>query len=109
MVTKSIRLTEEEADEVAGYLQLVGGTVAALLKEAALRGFREMRVSRGVLAYVEGAPVAEAARIAGLPRAPFLQALIERGISVLRDAGDVQAELDALLAAEAATGQRVRS
>jgi len=30
VVTKSIRLSDEEAKEIAGYLDLVGGTGAAL-------------------------------------------------------------------------------
>jgi len=102
MVTKSIRLSEIEAQEVAGYLDLVGGTEAALLKEAALRGLREIRLSRGVLAYIDEALPEEAARIAGLPRAPFLQALMERGVTLLREPVGIHTELEGLLAAEAA-------
>lgn len=102
MVTKSIRLSESESREVAGYLEMVGGTEAALLKEAALRGLREIRISHGVLAYIEGRPPDEAARIAGLPRAVFLQTLMDRGVAVLRGPSSVGAELDALLAAEGA-------
>jgi hypothetical protein len=101
MVTKSIRLSESEAEEIAIYLNLVGGTEAALLKEATLRGLREIRLSRGILAYIEGVPPSEAARIAGLPRAPFLHALMDRGVTLLREPSTVGAELDALLAAEA--------
>jgi hypothetical protein len=100
VVTKSIRLSDEEAKEIAGYLDLVGGTEAALLKEAALRGLREIRLSHGVLAYIEGATSDEAARIAGLPRAPFLRTLMDRGVAVLRGSGSVAAELESLLAAE---------
>ena len=100
MVTKSIRLSDAEAREVATYLSLVGGTEAALLKEATLRGLREIRLSRAVAAYTEGASSSEAARIAGMPRAPFLQALMDRGVAVLRGPSGVEAELEALLAAE---------
>jgi hypothetical protein len=108
VVTKSIRLSESEAREIAGYLDLVGGTEAALLKEAALRGLREIRLSRGVLAYVDGAASEEAARIAGLPRVPFIQALIDRGVAVLRGPSSVEAELDGLFAAEAAASAGAR-
>jgi len=101
MVTKSIRLSETEAEEIAVYLDLVGGTEAALLKEATLRGLREIRLSRGILAYIEGVPPSEAARIAGLPRAPFLHALMDRGVALLHEPSAVRAELDAVLAAEA--------
>ena len=102
VVTKSIRLSDAEAREIAGYLELAGGTEAALLKEAALRGLRDIRLSHGVMAYVDGAPPDEAARIAGLPRAPFLQALADRGIALLRGPSSVRSELEALFAAEAA-------
>jgi hypothetical protein len=100
VVTKSIRLSDAEAGEVAAYLRLVGGTEAALLKEATLRGLREIRISRAVAAYTEGASSGEASRIAGLPRAPFLQLLIDRDLHLLRGAGSVAAELEALVAAE---------
>lgn len=102
MVTKSIRLSDAEARELAAYLSLVGGTEAALLKEATLRGLREIRLARAVTAYIDGASSSEAARIAGLPRAPFLQALMDRGVAVLRGPSSVEAELEALLAAEGA-------
>lgn len=102
MVTKSIRLEDAEAREFASYLKLVGGSEAALLKESALRGFRELRVARGILAYLEGAPMAEAARIAGLPRGPFLHTLGERGVVVVRGDSTLGEELEAMLAAEAA-------
>lgn len=101
LVTKSIRLTEQEAVEVADYLDLVGGTEASLLKEAALRGLRDIRLSRGILAYLDGAPAEEAERVAGLPRAPFLQALAERGVTLLRGPSTIGQELEALLSAEA--------
>lgn len=103
MITKSIRIDEAEAAEISSYLQLVGGTEASLLKEAVERGFRDVRLSRGVLAYLDGAPTAEAARIAGLPRALFLHSLAERGIALLRGESSVGAELGALFHAEAAT------
>jgi len=59
VMTMSMRLTDAEAEEVASYLELVGGSEAALLKEAALRGLREIRLARGVLASIEEAPVEE--------------------------------------------------
>jgi hypothetical protein len=100
VVTKSIRLSAAEAREIAACLRLVGGTEAALLKEATLRGLREIRLSRAVAAYTEGASSSEAARIARMPRAPFLQALMDRGVTVLRGPSGVEAELEAILATE---------
>lgn len=104
LVTKSIRLTEEEAEAVSDYLGLVGGTEAALLKEAALRGLRDIRLSQGILAYLEGAPPEEAARVAGLPRAPFLRSLADRGVTLLRGPSTIAQELEAIQAAEVAEG-----
>jgi predicted HTH domain antitoxin len=102
VVRKSIRLSEAEARGVADYVGMVGGTEAALLKEAALRGLREIRLSRGVLAFIEGASSSEAAQIAGMPRAPFLHELMERGVHVLRGPVTLEAELEAFFAAEEA-------
>jgi hypothetical protein len=101
MITKSIRLSEGEARDIAAYLQIVGGTEAALLKEATLRGLREVRLSRAVAAFTEGASSSEAATIAGMPRAPFLVELMERGVHVLRGTGSVVAELESIFEAEA--------
>jgi hypothetical protein len=106
VITKSIRLTEAEAEEIAGAVRVMGGTEAGLLKEATLRGLRDIRVSRGVWAYLEGASVEEAAAVAGLPRVLLLEALVERGVSLLRDPANVQGELEALRAAEAAANDR---
>ena len=106
MVTKSIRLSEAEARDVAAYVEMVGGSEAALLKEAALRGLREIRLSRAVAAFTEGASSSEAAHIAGLPRAVFLDELMERGVHVLRGPGSVAAELEGYFAAaDAAQGE----
>jgi predicted HTH domain antitoxin len=102
VITKSIRLSESEARDIADYVNLVGGTEAALLKEATLRGLREIRLSRGVLAFIEGASSSEAAEIAGMPRAPFLAELMDRGVHVLRGPVTLEAELEAIFAAEEA-------
>jgi predicted HTH domain antitoxin len=102
VVTKSIRLSEAEAREIKAYLGMVGGTEAALLKEAALRGLREIRLSRAVAAFTEGASSSEAAEIAGMPRGPFLAELMERGVHVLRGPVTLEAELEAYFAAEEA-------
>ena len=68
MVTKSIRLTEEEAAELQKYLAVTGEVEAAVLKRGTLRGLKELRLEQGILAYLTGQGSAEAADIAGLPR-----------------------------------------
>ena len=96
MVTKSIRLTEDEAAELRQYVDVTGEVEAAALKRAALRGLREMRVEQGILAFLRGQGSAEAAAVAGMPRAPFLQLLIDRGITVLDDPSTMAQELESL-------------
>lgn len=50
MLTKSIRLTEEEAAELREYLAATGEVEATVLKRAALRGLKELRLEQGILA-----------------------------------------------------------
>ena len=83
MQTKSIDLTDEEAAELRKYSEASGEGEAAALKQAALRGLREMRLEQAFRAYREGRGSSDAAEIAGLPRAIFLQLLIEHGESLI--------------------------
>lgn len=108
MITKSIRLTDDEA---AGLHELVGATgevEASVLKRAALRGLRAMRLEQGILVYLERRDSYEASRIAGLPRAALLWELGERGI-VLGD-GDPIEFLDGLAElAESFSDERLKA
>ena len=79
MVTKSIRLTEDEAAELEAYVEASGEAEADALRQAAIRGLKEMRLERGIRAFREGRGSAEAAAIAGVPRAALLQMLIDMG------------------------------
>src|SRR5687768_15727473 len=83
MQTKSIRLTDEEATSLRAYVAATGEVEASVMKRAMLRGLVELRLEQGILAYLNGEDSAAAAEIAGLPRAGFLQALIDRGIHIL--------------------------
>jgi predicted HTH domain antitoxin len=96
MLTKSIRLTEEEAAALREYLELTGEIEAVALKQAALRGIREMRLAEAIRAYVEEHDSDRAARIAGLPRAEFLHVLGEKGIHVLDGPSHLGTELETL-------------
>jgi hypothetical protein len=93
MLTKSIRLTEEEAAELRGYLDATGEVEAAVLKRAALRGLREMRLEQGILAYLDGRSSTDAAEVAGVPRGEFLQILIDKGITILEGPSTLAPEL----------------
>ena len=96
MATKSIRLTEAEAAELRDYLATTGEVEAVALKRAAMRGLREMRIEQGILAYLNGRGSSEAAQIAGLPRAEFLQVLIDKGVTLLEGPSTLRSELEAL-------------
>lgn len=96
MATKSIRLTNQEAAELREYVAVTGEVEAIALKRAALRGLRDLRLEQGILAYLDGRNSSEAAQIAGLPRAQFLQVLIDKGITLLGDPSTLGAELEML-------------
>jgi predicted HTH domain antitoxin len=96
MVTKSIRLTEQEAAELREYLDISGEIEAVALKKAALRGIRELRLSEAILQYLDQRDTDRAARVAGLPRAQFLNVLTEKGISVLVEPSSLASELEGL-------------
>jgi predicted HTH domain antitoxin len=96
VLTKSIRLTDEESQELEEVVKQTGEVEASVLKRAALRGLREEREDRAILLYLNGASSAEAAAVARLPRARFLDVLADRGISLLDDPSVAPEELEAL-------------
>lgn len=83
--TKSIRLSPDEQRSVGVYVQHTGEVEAAVLKRAMMRGLREERLERGLMAYLGGETSSEAARIAGLDRYAFLAAASEKGIAMTRE------------------------
>lgn len=98
MRTKSIRLTDDEAADLQRYVAVTGEVEATVLKRAAMRGLRKMRLEQGILAFRSGAGSAEGAEIAGLPRAIFLNKLMDRGVPLLDDSYDFPAELESIAA-----------
>lgn len=96
MQTKSIRLTREEARDLEELVEETGEVEAAVLKRAALRGIREERIERGVLAYLRGESTSRAAAIANLPRARFLDLLAEKGVTLLQGPSTLGEELSLL-------------
>lgn len=83
-VTKSIRMTPEEAADLA---QLVVGTAyaeAALLRQWVLAGMQQFRVTAAIHAYQDGhLDVRHAAERAQLPVAIFLEELTARKVAIL--------------------------
>jgi hypothetical protein len=83
MPSKSIHLSEDEAEGLRQLLAETGDTEAAILQRATARGLRDLRLEVGIRAFKAGRSSGEAAKIAGLPRAIFLQELIDRGVTLL--------------------------
>jgi hypothetical protein len=83
-VTKSIRLTTEEADDLA---QLVTGTAyaeAALLRQWVLAGMQQFRVGEAIRLYQDGhIDIHQAAARARLPIAILLEEMAARNVAIL--------------------------
>jgi hypothetical protein len=92
VVTKSIDLSEHEADELRELVRASGEIESSALKRAAVRGIREMRLEQGILDYLAHRDSSAAAAIAGIGRAAFLQALIDRGVHLLEGGPSTLAE-----------------
>jgi hypothetical protein len=96
-VTKSVRLTPDEASELA---QLVEGTAyaeAALLRQWVLTGMQQFRVAEAIRAYQDGqVDIWQAAEQAHLPLTVFLEELSARKVAVLEDLDAFGPGLDAL-------------
>jgi hypothetical protein len=87
-VTKSIRLTEAEAEELARLVEGTAYAEAALLRQWVLTGIQQFRVAEAIRAYQEGqADVQQAAEQAHLPVAVLLEEMATRKVAVL-DAPD---------------------
>lgn len=94
MLTKSIELSEDEAAALAAYLEASGEAEATVLKQAALRGLEEMRLERAVKAFRQGSGSSEAAQIDGVPRAEFLQILVDEGVALLKGPSTLPEQLE---------------
>ncbi|GEM_PF-5441551 len=96
MVTRAIRLSEEEAASLHEFAERIGEDEAITLREAALRGLQEYRLEKAFAAYRERGDSYEAAEIAGLPRAIFLWEMAEHGEVMLQGPSTLAEELNAL-------------
>lgn len=82
---KSLRFSEAEEAEIRAYVEFTGEQEAVVMERLAMRGLREERLERAVMAYVGGASSGEAAAIACISRHAFLTKALERGVVVLDD------------------------
>ena len=83
-VTKSIRLTREEAEELAGLVEETAYAEAALMRQWVLSGMQQFRVSEAIRVYQEGhVDLRTVADQAQLPLAVLLEEMAARKIAVL--------------------------
>jgi hypothetical protein len=88
LVTKSIRLTSAEADQVAQAARQAAASEAALMKKWVLDGLRNQQLARAVQAYAQGnVDLRAGAAMAGVSYNHFLQAVQAQRIIVLEDPG----------------------
>jgi len=96
-VTKSIRLTPEEAEELGRLVEGTAYAEAALLRQWVLAGMQQFRVAEAIHAYQEGhVSLRGAAERARLPVAMLLEELAVRKVAVLADADAFGPGLEAL-------------
>jgi hypothetical protein len=81
-IARTVRYTEKEVREIREYAELTGEQEAVVLARASIRGLREERFERGLLAYLGGLGSSEASAIAGVDRHTFLVRAAERGAVV---------------------------
>jgi hypothetical protein len=96
MVSRSVQLSEEEAEGLQHLQAETGESEEEILRRAAVRGLRDLRLEQGIRAFQDGRGSSEGARIAGLPRAHFLETLLDRGIEVLSGPSTMGVELAGL-------------
>jgi len=83
-VTKSIRLTPEEAEDLARLVADTAYAEAALLRQWVLAGMQQFRVAEALRAYQEGhVDIYRAAQQARLPVAVLLEEMAARKVAVL--------------------------
>jgi hypothetical protein len=108
-VPKSIRLTTEEADDLA---QLVAGTAyaeAALLRQWVLAGMQQFRIVEAIQLYQDGyVDIHQAAVRARLPVAILLDEMAARKVAILDQPDAFGPGLEALRAAFGAEPEEKR-
>lgn len=96
MATISARLPEDEAAELEKVATLLGLDRSTTIRKALDEGLHEMRVKRAVEAYQSGdASVNQAARIAGVSIAEWLEIARDRNLTTQLGPADLAADADA--------------
>lgn len=96
-VTKSIRLTDDEAQTLAGLVAEHAASESALMRQWVLRGMRQFRIEQAVSAYQrDEVDMRGGAALAGIPIGVFLDELAARRVAVLDDPAAYHDGLEAL-------------
>lgn len=86
MITKSIRLTAAEAEELARVAQQAAATEAALMKKWVLEGLQTQKIDYAVQSYAQGkVDLRGGAALAGVSYNRFLDEVQARCIVILED------------------------
>jgi hypothetical protein len=96
MVTRSVHLSDEDAEALRQLQAATGESEEEMLRRAAVQGIRDLRLEEGIRAFKAGMSSGEACVIAGRPRAIFLQELIDRGVELLGPEPSLATQLAAL-------------
>jgi hypothetical protein len=97
VITKSIRLTPEEAQKIEAALSVLPGSEAAILKSWVIEGAERTRIEQAVKAYTERlVDIRSGAERAGLPYLEFIRELERRRIALLEDPQGFMEGLSAL-------------
>ncbi|MGH2585888.1 MAG: hypothetical protein ACRDJE_13325 [Dehalococcoidia bacterium] len=98
-VTRLIRLTEEEARELAELVEGQAASESALMRQWVLRSMRRFRIEQAVAAYLrDEVDLREGAAMAGIPIGAFVDELAELHVAILRDPDIFHKELEDLMA-----------
>ena len=96
-VTKSIRLTRDEAEELRHLVEGTAYAEAALMRQWVVSGMQEFRVAEAIRVYQEGhVDLRAAAAKAHLPVAVLLEEMAARKVAVLENPDDFGPGLEAL-------------
>ncbi len=92
-----VRFDPQDEVEVANYLATTDEPVSVVLARAIIRGIRAERLERGLLLYITDHDLDAAAIFAGLPRAIFIDELMNHGVTIMDgDPSDVVLDLGRL-------------
>lgn len=96
MPTRSIHLSDSEAEGLQHLHETTGETEDQLLERAVQRGLQELRIEEGIRVFRATGSSSDAAAICGLPRAVLLHEMGERGVVLLEGPSTFAADLAAI-------------